>query len=561
MSSQFPFLSSLVILTLLGPHPCLGSTPPPVPSSFLDLSNTMNADVGAFAAIINSSWHGRRYPVIFTADLTTANANSGAGIVGPNYYPGVLLEMDALKAMGAQAVMVQVGFPMLYQPFFPTSSDYQQYANFYSQVANDVRARGMKLIVESVCLISQGVWDTWNIESFYSGLNWQQYQQGRMQTAQAIVQLMHPDYLVVIEEPDSEASFSGQTDAVTASGSAAMLSVILQGIQQTGIGATQIGAGVGSWLHNYQPFIQNYIANPGVNFIDMHVYPANKSYLPNALDIASMAAAGGKKIGMSELWLHKVRDSELGVLSPNDINARDSFSFWIPLDQYFLQTIVDFSYYEQMLFISPTNSQCFSGYLTYDSSTQNLPSPQIITDENNLASQNRQQAIYSDTGLSLYSWIVKPRDHIPPSAPTNLTGAAGNPDSLTLKWNASTDNVGVAGYYVWRDGVNIGTTAQTRFQDTSLAGSTTYTYVTEAFDLAGNVSPPSLSVSVTTKDVTPPTIPSNLLAVPLAAKKIQLSWSPSTDDTVVAYYHIFRGGSASSIKLPRHFSDNGASLT
>jgi hypothetical protein len=64
---------------------------------------------------------------------------------------------------------------------------------------------------------------------------------------------------------------------------------------------------------------------------------------------------------MSELWLHKVRDSELGVLSPNDINARDSFSFWIPLDQYFLQTIVDFSYYEQMLFISPTNSQCFSG--------------------------------------------------------------------------------------------------------------------------------------------------------------------------------------------------------
>jgi len=544
--ARFPF-SLLVFLTLCGLHPCGGSTPPPVPTIFLDLYNTMNADVGAFAGTINSNWHGSKTPVIFTADMTSANANSGSGIVGPNHYASVLLEIDALKAMGAKAVMVQIGFPMLYEPFFPSSSDYQLYANFYSQLASDVRARGMKLVVESVCLISQGVWNTWNIGSFYSGLNWTQYQQGRMQTAQTIVQLMHPDYLVVIEEPDSEAMFSGQTDAGTPSGSTALLGVILQGLQQNGLGSTQIGAGVGSWLHNYQQFIQSYVANTGVNFIDMHIYPANKTFLPNALAIAGMATAGGKKIGMSEVWLHKIRDNELGVLGPNDINARDSFSFWIPLDQYFLQTIIDFSYYENMVFISPTNTQALSGYLTYDSSTENLPSATIITDENNLSSLNLQQAIFSDTGLSYYSWIVSPHDSVPPSEPTGLTGATGNPNSLTLNWTGSTDNIGVAGYYVLRDGVKVGTTAQTRFQDTGLAGSTTYTYMAEAFDLAGNVSPPSLPISVTTKDVTPPTIPANLTAVAVATQKIQLTWSPSTDDTFVAYYHVFRGSSAQSL--------------
>jgi hypothetical protein len=50
---------------------------------------------------------------------------------------------------------------------------------------------------------------------------------------------------------------------------------------------------------------------------------------------------------------------------------------------------------------------------------------------------------------------------------------------------ASTDNIGVAGYNVFRNGVKIGTVNGTSFSDSGLIGSTTYTYSVRAFDVAG----------------------------------------------------------------------------
>ncbi len=69
---------------------------------------------------------------------------------------------------------------------------------------------------------------------------------------------------------------------------------------------------------------------------------------------------------------------------------------------------------------------------------------------------------------------------------------------VALGWTASTDNVGVAGYRVYRNGTQVGTTTVTSFQDTGLTAGTTYTYRVAAFDAAGNVSTQSASASVTT---------------------------------------------------------------
>ncbi|HKV25954.1 MAG TPA: Ig-like domain-containing protein [Candidatus Acidoferrum sp.] len=90
-------------------------------------------------------------------------------------------------------------------------------------------------------------------------------------------------------------------------------------------------------------------------------------------------------------------------------------------------------------------------------------------------------------------------DTTPPSVPAGLTAAAASSSQINLSWNASTDNVGVTGYNIYRAGTKIGTSASTSYQDTGLAASTTYTYTVSAFDAAGNTSAQSSSASATTQ--------------------------------------------------------------
>ena len=89
-------------------------------------------------------------------------------------------------------------------------------------------------------------------------------------------------------------------------------------------------------------------------------------------------------------------------------------------------------------------------------------------------------------------------DTTPPSVPANLAVTGTTASSASLSWSASTDNVGVAGYRVYRNGVQVGTTAGTSFTDTGLSASTQYTYTVAAYDAAGNVSAQSSGVTATT---------------------------------------------------------------
>jgi len=90
-------------------------------------------------------------------------------------------------------------------------------------------------------------------------------------------------------------------------------------------------------------------------------------------------------------------------------------------------------------------------------------------------------------------------DTTPPSAPGNLRVTGTTSTSVSLAWNASTDNVGVTGYDVYRNGTRITTVTGTSYTDTGLSPSTTYTYTVRAKDAAGNVSSPSNQVSATTQ--------------------------------------------------------------
>jgi fibronectin type 3 domain-containing protein len=89
-------------------------------------------------------------------------------------------------------------------------------------------------------------------------------------------------------------------------------------------------------------------------------------------------------------------------------------------------------------------------------------------------------------------------DTTAPTAPTGLMAAAVGTTQAIINWTASTDNVGVTGYGVYRDGVLVATVQTLYYLDAGLAAGTIHTYTVRALDAAGNQSQPSMSLSVAT---------------------------------------------------------------
>lgn len=73
-----------------------------------------------------------------------------------------------------------------------------------------------------------------------------------------------------------------------------------------------------------------------------------------------------------------------------------------------------------------------------------------------------------------------------PTVPGSPQFVSKGATSITFSWAASTDNVGVDGYQVFRNGTPIATTTQTSYTDTGLTPSTQYTHTVAAYDAAGN---------------------------------------------------------------------------
>jgi hypothetical protein len=120
-------------------------------------------------------------------------------------------------------------------------------------------------------------------------------------------------------------------------------------------------------------------------------------------------------------------------------------------------------------------------------------------------------------------------DSVPPTTPTDLASVALDSHTIRLTWGASTDNVGVVGYNIRRDGRNVASQRDgtTTFQDEQLEPGTTYTYQVRAFDAAGNESALSDPTAATTPE--PRLYPTNIsLGKPYTAT---MPASPSYPDT------------------------------
>jgi len=137
-------------------------------------------------------------------------------------------------------------------------------------------------------------------------------------------------------------------------------------------------------------------------------------------------------------------------------------------------------------------------------------------------------------------------DTSPPSSPTGLVASAVATTSVSLRWNPSSDNVGVAGYGVYNGVVRVGTATGTSYTVGNLLCGKVYSFGVDAYDGAGNRSSIA-TVTVSTAvcpivDISPPSAPTGLSVSSVTSSSVAISWSPSTDDVGVAGYDRYRGG-------------------
>lgn len=134
-----------------------------------------------------------------------------------------------------------------------------------------------------------------------------------------------------------------------------------------------------------------------------------------------------------------------------------------------------------------------------------------------------------------------------PTAPRGVTAQAGSATSVHVMWQRASDDEGITGYDVYREGKKAASVDATKLMTDidRLTASTAYAFTVRARDAAGNLSAPSATVSVTTPaaapaDEEPPTGPTKLRGTAVSGRTVTLSWGGSTDDVAVTSYDIYQ---------------------
>jgi uncharacterized protein (TIGR03437 family) len=352
------------------------SVPNDVPSAYTSLYQLVESNVSAFAALIPAPSASQPTSTLMSGDLLYANGNSGLKLLTPARQQDIQQELARLKSLGQTAVTVTMGFPLMNQDFYTFNGDPQDFQSMltvYQTLQKSIHQNGMKMIVESAVLFpgyfsaSSG----FNLTGYYASLSDTDYVAARAKNVLTIAQQVGPDYINLNSEPDTDLQLSGRTNLYsTPQAYATMNETIITQLRAQGV-TTPIGAGVGTWLNGQAgaaDWVQALLGTD-ITYLDLHIYATNYNFLPNAITYADMALAAGKKVAISEFWSVKETDQEFtGTTVNNEASyyARDTFSFWAPVDTAFVEAFVNFANWKGLIYVSPFWTRYFWGYLNYN---------------------------------------------------------------------------------------------------------------------------------------------------------------------------------------------------
>jgi chitodextrinase len=151
------------------------------------------------------------------------------------------------------------------------------------------------------------------------------------------------------------------------------------------------------------------------------------------------------------------------------------------------------------------------------------------------------------------------KDKQAPTVPTGLSGTQSGSD-IILKWNPSTDNVGVKGYYVYLNDVPLANTTSTQFTYSGATAGSTNNFRVSAYDAVPNYSAWSAPVAVTATgvaDTQAPSVPTGLAAKAVSSSEVQLSWNASNDNVGVKGYNVYLNDAPLTTTTGTSFTHSG----
>jgi chitodextrinase len=178
---------------------------------------------------------------------------------------------------------------------------------------------------------------------------------------------------------------------------------------------------------------------------------------------------------------------------------------------------------------------------TPNDGTQTVTIPNLAGTTNRIMVKGTNHIFFDVSNTNFTITNSAPDTTAPTAATLSASGTTAN--STNLSWSGATDNIGVTGYDVYQDGVFRAATTATTFVANGLTSATPYSFYVIAKDGAGNMSPASNTVNVTTltPDTTAPTAPT-LTASGTTSSSTNLSWTGATDNVAVTSYDVFRNG-------------------
>lgn len=334
------------------------------------LYQELSAELKAFEDMVRKGWDGKKKDVTIAVELAYANGNAGPWLLTEQAWEYNLVLLDRLQEMGVKGVVIAIKFPLL-EPDFPRSAEYLK---FFRDITAECRRRGLKVLVEGGAIFSGTPyspvyvdWSRYTAESFLKGLQ---------NELLLIAREVKPDYLNLTNEPLTQQWLTGFRIPPATWNS--FVADTLRKIDKSG--GVLCGAGIGTW--EPEGYIEGLFGMPGLDYIDLHIYPMNKDalYIQRALEYARRAKAAGKRLTVSESWLWKATPQELGAveaLGDEKIMNRDAYSFWEPLDIWFIRNMVALADATGMELVSFFWTRNFFAYLEYSAATKNLSTAEI----------------------------------------------------------------------------------------------------------------------------------------------------------------------------------------
>ncbi len=341
-----------------------GVAAPPVPAPYAGMVAQLTTQLDGYQAAVDAmpdyrapSPSATSAPPAFipAAELLDANGNRQTALLQPGALGLVEQELDAFSALGVTGVTIGIKLPLLLSQFTPQAA---RYADFYAAVADQARQRGFTIDVELGGLFCGTTFSTCSFAYPNTVSGWAQLTADQ---ARIVIDRVHPTYLDIMSEPNTEANLTSIPALGTLRGVTQFVTETLGLIGPHG--TTKIGAGAASW---FPISFDRAIAATGVDVLMEHIYPLTPGIVDTLTATAALAHQVGKPLVADEVWLYKGSTTASGnVTASGQESKMDAFSFFEPLDERFLAITREWSQKADVAFASPFWSMQLFSYVTW----------------------------------------------------------------------------------------------------------------------------------------------------------------------------------------------------